>query len=97
MPNKSRFFYLWVPSCRPLLQVLREFCNGVFGAGDAALNGSKPFCSNPHNETGLPTGDDFNHAVFRMVAAGDGMVRFLNIQNVSIYAGTTDLSVEEYP
>lgn len=64
-----------VPELGAWVQVLREFCEGVFGADDASLNFSKPFCASPHNETHLPTGDDFNQAVFRLTAAGDGMVR----------------------
>lgn len=66
------------------VQALKEFCGGVaevVSQWEATSEPEpeedtfpKPYCDQLHNETGLPTGDDFHHAVFRMIAAGDGMV-----------------------
>lgn len=54
---------------------VREFCNFTapdpesenFAEAQEKTKGRELYCSNPDNSTGLPTGNDFNRAVFSML------------------------------
>jgi hypothetical protein len=74
VPTKHRRDLVGALQLNPL-HALREYCTNVWLRAGKELPHDKPYCSKLHPQTGLPTGDDFHHAVFRMTSSGEGMVR----------------------